>query len=88
MSIQGRVLMQLQLTGLRQGLNAYFHWTYTIRSYRKTYHVPIKGISIKDLPSGLNILPPKLGKLRGRLKTQEDSNRCGIVKRKKKVWKL
>ena len=46
---------------------AYFHWAYTIRSYRKTYYIPMKPISIEDLPLDSDILPPKLSKLRGRL---------------------
>ena len=48
----------------------YFHWAYIIRSYRKTYHNPMMPVSIEDLASDTNIHPPKLGKLRGRLKTK------------------
>ena len=48
----------------------YFHWAYTIRSYRKTYHIPMKPISIEDLAPHPNVLPPKLRKLRGRPKTK------------------
>ena len=49
---------------------AYFYFAYLVRSYRKTYHSPIKPISIEDLASDPDLLLPKLCKLRGRPKTK------------------
>lgn len=49
---------------------AYFHWAYTVRSYRKTYHTPMKPVSIEDLASDPDLLPPEPCKLRGRPKTK------------------
>jgi hypothetical protein len=45
---------------------------------------PIKPISIEDLPSDPNILPPKPGKLRGQLKTKRI--RKGARDRRKKKY--
>ena len=67
---------------------AYFHWTGTIRSYRKTYYISMKLISIENLPSDSNVLPPKLSRLRGRPKTKRirkgawnrQSRQCGNCK--------
>ena len=49
---------------------AYFHFAYSVRSYRKTYHSPMKPISIEDLASDPDLLLPKLCKLPGRPKTK------------------
>ena len=49
---------------------AYFHFAYSVRSYRKTYQSPIKPVSIEDLASDPDILPPKLCKLREQPKTK------------------
>ena len=51
-------------------LYAYFHFVYLVKFYRKTYHSPIKPISIEDLTSDLDLLSPKFYKLCGRLKTK------------------
>ena len=48
----------------------YFHFAYSVRSYRKTYYTPMKPISIEDLASDPDLHPPKLCKLRGRPKTK------------------
>lgn len=64
------MLMQSKLAGLRQRILIPIHWAYTIRSYLKTCHVPMKPISMEDLPSDPNILPPKFGKLHGRPRTK------------------
>jgi hypothetical protein len=48
---------------------AYFYFAYSIRSYRKTYQITIKPISIEGLASDPDLLPPKPCKLRGWPKT-------------------
>jgi hypothetical protein len=63
----------------------YFHFAYLTRSYRKTYQIPMKPISIEDLALDPDILPPKPCKLRGRPKTKRirknawkrQERRCG-----------
>ena len=46
-------------------LYTYFHFAYSIRSYRKTYYIFIKSISIKDLALDFDLFLLKLYKLRG-----------------------
>ena len=48
----------------------YFHWVYSIRSYYETYYNPMILVSIEDLALDPKIYSPKLGKLRGQLKTK------------------
>ena len=48
----------------------YFYFVYSVRSYRKTYYIPIKPISIKDLTLDFDLYLPKLCKLRGQPKTK------------------
>ena len=72
-----------------EDLYLYFHPGYTIRSYRKTYHIPMKLISIEGLSSDPDVYPPKLRKLRGRPKTKRirkgalnrQLRKCGNCKR-------
>ena len=48
----------------------YFHWTYRIRAYHKTYYNPMTLVSIEDLASDPEIHSPKFGKLCRRPKTK------------------
>jgi hypothetical protein len=85
MSIQGYALMQLQLTYLRQKILIPIFIGHTQSGLTvRLIRAPIKPISIEGLPSDPNIPPPKLGKLRARLKTKRIGK--GIWDRQKRKY--
>jgi SWIM zinc finger len=67
---------------LFEAVDPYEHLSkvYTLKSYRRTYEVAMPPLSIENLPSDPNVLPPLIAKKRGR--PREKRIRKGAFKRK------